>query len=94
MQHLLIVYDIPNNKTRKRVGDILEGFGTRVNRSVFECIIKNNTQREKLEEMLKKELNQKEDSLRIYPLCANCIKNAKSLTNEPEPFDADGIYFF
>ena len=35
----VIAYDIQNDKNRKKLSDILEGIGYRVNFSVFECEI-------------------------------------------------------
>ncbi|MGY4610889.1 CRISPR-associated endonuclease Cas2 [Thermostichus sp. MS-CIW-38] len=37
MQLYVITYDIPDNKRRKKVSDLLEGYGRRVQYSVFEC---------------------------------------------------------
>jgi CRISPR-associated protein Cas2 len=94
MQKLVVVYDISDNKTRRIVGEILEGYGTRVNRSVFECQVKHAKERQKLEERLQKEIDPKEDSLRIYTLCATCMATSTALAKEPHPFEKDAIYFF
>jgi len=94
MQHLVIVYDIPDNKTRRIIGEILEGFGKRVNRSVFEVQVKHNKQRQKLEASLAHELDSRVDSLRIYTICATCMQSATVLGKEPDAFDVDGVYFF
>jgi len=42
--HLIFVaplsgYDIPSDKRRKKVSDLLEGYGQRVQYSVFECVL-------------------------------------------------------
>ena len=94
MQSIVIVYDIVDDKTRRIVGDILEGYGRRVNRSVFECQIKSSKQRKKLEESLQSEINMKIDSLRIYTVCSNCMQTSTVLGKEPDAFDKDAIYFF
>ena len=94
MQHLLVVYDISDNKTRRIVGEILEGYGIRVNRSVFEVRLKHTNERTKLEYALLREIDPAVDSVRIYPLCRNCIKNATVLGNEPDVFDINGVYFY
>lgn len=36
---VVVVYDIPDNKRRKKLADFLEGYGRRVQYSVFECFI-------------------------------------------------------
>lgn len=94
MQSIVVVYDIPNDKTRRIIGDILEGFGRRVNRSVFECHIKSIKQRKILELSLAKEIDVKNDSLRIYTVCANCMQSSTVLGKEPAAFDKDAVYFF
>ena len=35
----VVTYDIPSNKRRKKVSDLLEGYGRRVQYSVFECLL-------------------------------------------------------
>ena len=94
MQNLVVVYDIVDNKSRRIVGEILEGFGRRVNRSVFEIQIKNEKTRIKLEQALQTEINPKVDSIRIYNVCANCMTKSTVLGSEPDAFDKDAIYFF
>lgn len=94
MIQLVIVYDIVDDKRRRLVGDILEGFGKRVNRSVFECSVKNKNTRVKLEKALENEIDSKVDSLRIYSVCLNCVVRSSVVGDEPNPFEKDAIYFF
>ncbi len=47
----IISYDIENNKERRQVSKVLEGFGTRRQKSVFECPL-TRSGRNKLEERL------------------------------------------
>ncbi len=35
----LVCYDITDDRERRRIGKLLEGFGVRVQRSVFECCL-------------------------------------------------------
>ncbi len=94
MQSIVVVYDIVDDKTRRIVGEILEGFGRRVNRSVFECQVKHAKQRKKLEDALEHEINSKVDSLRVYTVCVNCMESSTVLGREPKAFDKDAVYFF
>jgi len=94
MQRVVIVYDISNNKRRKKISDLLEGYGIRVNRSVFECQFKTQKIRTKLTKELSKLLNPKIDSLRIYTVCQNCMVTSKGVCDEPQPFELDAIYWF
>jgi CRISPR-associated protein Cas2 len=63
----LISYDVPCNKRRKKVSDLLEGYGKRVQLSVFECLL-NRQQYRELHDRLQPRINIAEDSLRIYPI--------------------------
>ena len=38
----VIAYDVTNDKRRRKVSELLEEWGVRVNFSVFECEIKRN----------------------------------------------------
>ena len=64
-------YDIPDNKRRKRVADILESYGDRIQRSVFELPIDRQFMLECITE-LKAVINRKEDSVVAYRVCAAC----------------------
>ncbi len=63
----VVSYDIPNDKRRRNVSKVLEGYGRRVQYSVFECEL-DETKCEKLERLLKREIDKEEDDIRFYPL--------------------------
>ena len=94
MQHIVVVYDIVDDKSRRIVGEILEGFGRRVNRSVFEIQVKNAKTRQKIEHTLSQEIDPKVDSVRLYTVCAKCMQTSTVLGKEPDAFDEDAVYFF
>lgn len=73
----IVSYDIPDDRKRDRVSKTLLDFGTRVQYSVFECILDNKL----LEKMTAKlsRIISDEDSVRIYALCAKCEGVAKVL---------------
>ena len=68
---LLVTYDIPDDRRRLKVMWTLEGFGSRVQKSVFECNL-TGQQYQKLKEKVLKEVNREEDSVRYYSLCQVC----------------------
>lgn len=84
----MIVYDIPCDKRRKKVADLLEGYGERVQYSVFECVLDDNQYRQ-LGDRLKKRINLDEDSIRIYPITRHTLQQVqtwgvgKELTKSP-----------
>ena len=94
MIRVVVVYDVTDNKQRKRLSDLLEGYGKRVNRSVFECLISSPAKMEHLKAEIAKEVDTKTDSVRIYTLCLNCIEKSEGLCEEHQPFEKDAIYFF
>ena len=74
---ILVSYDIVNDKRRTTLAKRLCDFGKRVQYSVFEGDLTD----EQIKAMLKKILpyiNKKEDSLRVYKLCQNCVNSIKS----------------
>jgi CRISPR-associated protein Cas2 len=60
MLFYIVVYDIPCNKRRKKISDLLEGYGQRVQYSVFECVLNQNKYKE-LQKRLRKQVKFSED---------------------------------
>ncbi|MBW4507993.1 MAG: CRISPR-associated endonuclease Cas2 [Scytonematopsis contorta HA4267-MV1] len=69
----VVAYDIPCDKRRKKTSDLLEGYGQRVQYSVFECMLTASKYLE-LRKCLKKVINLDEDNLRFYPLSGHTLK--------------------
>ena len=66
----LITYDVRDPKRLRRVARKLEGYGSRMQYSVFRCRLDNLTL-----EKLHWELGQimaSEDDLLVFPICAQC----------------------
>ena len=71
-RHWVVVsYDIPNDRRRTKVMKTLEGYGHRVQYSVFECEVRP-ADLEKLKTRLKALIQPEEDDVRIYDLCESC----------------------
>lgn len=69
---LLVAYDVSTatragRRRLRRVAKVCEGYGQRVQQSVFECVV-DGVRREQLISRLLDEIDQGEDSLRIYHL--------------------------
>jgi CRISPR-associated protein Cas2 len=73
-----ISYDIANPKRLIKVAKKLENFGIRIQYSFFECEMEKN-QLELLKQSLLEIIDIKHDSLRIYPLCENCLKTVSTV---------------
>lgn len=67
----VVAYDIPDDRRRTRVAHLLEGAGTRVQYSVFECRL-NRTEMQALRQRLLELTEADQDHLRWYPLCGPC----------------------
>lgn len=87
----LVCYDIVNNHRRHKVAKLLESYGLRVQKSVFECVL-DDKQQENLEKRLMKLLNKREDQIRFYPLSAHCRDKVVVLGTQPE-FVVDDVAF-
>ena len=82
MLFYVIVYDITCDKRRKKVSDLLEGYGQRVQYSVFECIL-NQTKYSELQKRLRKQVKSSEDSIRFYPLSKHTFNQIETWGEPP-----------
>lgn len=71
MEHIIITYDISDDKRRGKVSNLLENYGIRVQYSVFEYKLKPEDLL-KLKFYLKKVINKEEDRIHFYRLCLGC----------------------
>jgi len=85
----VIAYDIPNDKRRTKVHKILLGYGKWTQYSLFECFL-TRKQLVLLRSRLSEHLVAQEDSIRFYPLCANCVSKVETVGGPPP---ADEILF-
>jgi CRISPR-associated protein Cas2 len=83
----LIVYDITDDRRRNKIAKLCESCAQRVQESVFEGYF-NTSELSDFVTHAKKKMEKKEDSLRIYLLCADCrgkIKTWGAVPITPEP---------
>ena len=88
--YFIVSYDITEDDRRLKVAKTLKNYGERVQYSVFECQI-NQEQLASMINSLKKLMNAKEDSIRVYQLCEGCIKKSLSL-GEGEIFKEKDVF--
>lgn len=84
----LIIYDLPStklgNKRRTRLFDLLSGYGTWKQFSVFECFL-TAKQFAQLQTSIEKLIKPDEDAVCIYVLDATAVKKAIAYgTTKPE----------
>lgn len=68
----LISYDISDTKLRNKIAKTLEGYGRRVQYSVFECCIDEKRIQKLNTEFQQMAGNLTDGSILIYPLCSSC----------------------
>lgn len=76
-QFLIVSYDIPSNRRRYKVMKTMEGFGTRVQYSVFECNLKPRQVVDLRKKIIK--LIAPEDSIRLYFISADDVNRIERL---------------
>ena len=78
----VIAYDIPDDRRRTKVHKILSGFGTWTQYSLFECFL-SKKELVQLKAKLAKHLEDRQDSVRFYPLCVNCVEKVETVGSSP-----------
>ena len=68
----VVTYDISDDKRRNQVVKLMESIGTRMNYSVFECML-TDIQYNNMCKRLAKIVVHREDWVNIYPLCTECF---------------------
>lgn len=68
---IVVAYDITDNKRRNRIVKLLLKYGSRINFSVFECML-TDSQLEQLKVEIFGKINSKEDIVVYYPICVKC----------------------
>lgn len=76
----IIAYDIGDRKRREHIAKLLANYGNRIQYSIFLCELN----KELLNILVNKLLliiNDKEDSVHVYPLCDNCFNRQITMHN-------------
>lgn len=74
----LVVYDIANPRRLRRVAKVMQHFGVRVQKSVFECEL-SSRQVGFMVNAIGDGLVEEEDQVRIYTVTKGCIHSAVRL---------------
>lgn len=69
---LVIAYDISSDRRRQKIAQLLEGYGNRVNYSVFECLL-TIKEAEKLNSAISGLINPRKDKVMVYTICKSCM---------------------
>lgn len=81
---IFVFYDIPEDKTRNKVGEKCKDFGlTRIQFSGFSGTLDRN-RRQQLETALTKIVDTKQANLIVQPICSSCLKDTFTIENKKE----------
>lgn len=72
----VVAYDIADDKRRYRVAKILESIASRINFSVFECML-SEPQYKDLIKQLETVIDKENDEIAFYPICRRCYTQIK-----------------
>jgi|SRR5579884_2439000 len=78
----VVAYDIPDDRRRTKVHQILMGFGKWTQYSLFECFLSRKDM-VLLQSKLLEHLIAAEDSVRFYPLCSSCVGKVETVGGPP-----------
>ena len=84
----LVAYDISDDRRLREIAKLMEAYGKRVQRSVFECSL-SKQQIVGLIHESKMRMNRLEDKVQIYQLCRDCrdrfsLHSAAELSRDPD----------
>lgn len=68
----LVSYDIASDHLRNKVAKVLEGYGQRVQYSVFECDLTEKRYKELYQKLFVLAQNVKDGNIRFYSICKTC----------------------
>ncbi len=75
----VVSYDVSSDKLRNKVAKIMEGFGRRVQYSVFECHLTDRQFEDMYQKLAKILSGTGENGIRIYQICAKCEKKIRTI---------------
>ncbi|MGK7939090.1 MAG: CRISPR-associated endonuclease Cas2 [Crocosphaera sp.] len=78
---VLVVYDIPDDKRRTKLSKFLEGYGRRVQLSVFECFLSLEEMRQ-LYERVQKRVKLEEDNVRFYWISREAVSRVLTIGSQ------------
>jgi CRISPR-associated protein Cas2 len=79
---VVIVYDIPNDQRRTKLATFLEGYGRRVQYSVFECFL-DLAEMRKLHQKVLRRVQPEEDNVRFYWISQDAMTRVLTIGSDP-----------
>jgi CRISPR-associated protein Cas2 len=82
MEVYVVCFDISDDALRRRIAQVLLGYGDRVQRSVFEVSVRDRSQLDALRVKLAELVDPGDQDVRLYRLCARCREASGTLSGE------------
>lgn len=82
MKMYVISYDISEDRRRNKIAKLLEGYGRRVQYSVFECRICEKNMKVLYEALQDLTKDMQDGSIYIYHICGTCEKKSVIIGEE------------
>ena len=79
---VLVTYDIPDSRRRTKLATFLEGYGRRVQKSVFECFMSLGEMK-KLNKRIERQIQLPDDDVRLYWITADAVPRSLVLGGMP-----------
>lgn len=78
----LVVYDIADDRRRHKLAKFLEGYGRRVQESVFECFL-TLEEMKRLHGKVARRVHSEEDNVRFYWIPSGAVARSLAIGSEP-----------
>lgn len=87
----IVAYDSPSDQRRRKLAQLLEGYGKRLQWSVFECHLRDDQFRA-LQWQLECRIDHQEDRVSMWPVASRQVASVVALgLPPPDPAPADFI---
>jgi len=83
---VLVCFDIVDDKVRRMAVKIIEEYGSRVQKSVFECSQITEEQFLRMRNQLEECIDAIDDTVRFYRICMDCIKKMELIGHGLPPW--------
>ena len=91
-KHFVVVaYDIPDDRRRTKLHDLLLDYGTPVQYSLFECLL-GEKEIERMKRRVSKVIKPRLDQVRYYHLCAVCQARIETTSASREVVREEKVY--
>ena len=83
----VVSYDVSDDRAREAIAGILEGYGRRVQRSVFECRIDSETAHLLGERLAQALVSPDNGGARLYRVCGTCLAESSAIGADATSLD-------